>query len=249
VAPPPAGTHPGDAAPDAADHHASKYALGPLPADAPFEGIVALQVALPDQPEHATARYTFYMKGKKLRWDLFSEGGKGDSVGYRVYDGADRKFYTFLDRPVVYVTDAAGLVRDAGAARDYAFTPFAMEPHGVVMGLPCDRLEADDEHYRYEVCLASGLPTLPLAVLGSSLAVALPFSATLDQRGLFPLSVVVRARDPQKGAEPGPKRPRPPAAALKVLRVERGRVPEAAFDLPAYPFAPSATLTSTHPLR
>jgi hypothetical protein len=143
------------------------------------------------------------------------------------------------------------LVGDAGAARAYKFTPFAMEPRGVVMGIPCDRMETEDAYNRYEVCLASGLPTLPLAVLGNALAVAAPFSAALDQRGQFPLSVVARAREPDHplGTEPAPRRPHPPAAALKVLRVERGRVPDAAFDLPAYPFAPSATLTSTHPLR
>jgi len=236
---PAASARPVDAAADVVDHHATKFVLGPLPDNAPFEGSVTLQVALTTEPDLPPAKYTFFMKGKKVRWDLFTEGGRGVSTGFRLYDGAQRKFFTFLEQPVVYTTDVSALLGDAGSSRPFKFAPFAPEPNGAVFGIPCDRMQTADEKYEYDVCLASGLPTLPLSVLGKNMEVAVPFSAALERRGQFPVSVIVRPRGAAKG-------PRPWIAILKVLSVERGRVPDAAFDLPAYPFQPSPTLA---PLR
>jgi hypothetical protein len=250
---PPATADPAreDASTDVADRVARRFIKGPLPAEAPFEGVVSLQVVLVGEANRPPVRHTFVMKGKKLRWDLFSEGGKGAEVAYRIYDGTQHKFFTVPPgRPVVYATSAAVLLADAGAARSYKLSPFAAEPKGAILGMPCARMQTDDERLHYDLCLAEGLPTLPLAVLGKSLEAVVPFSELLDSRGLFPLNIMVRPREPSAHADAAAHAPQlPPHATLKTVKIERGQVSDAAFDLPGYPVVDAPTLAAPQRVR
>lgn len=241
-----------DAATDADPRRGTTLTLGPLPADAPFEGRLALEASIVSDPTSVPARYEFLVKGKRLRWDLFGDGGKGGSAGFRVYDAAQRKFFTVLHQPVIYETAEAVLLGDAGTARVYKLGPFELDPKGAVQGIPCDRVQTDDERFHYDACLASGLPTFPLSVLGKALALTVPFSPLLEARGQFPLNVVVRPRAPDSPpgrAGAASKALRPIEATLKVVSVERGRVPGEAFDLPAYPVVATTTLSPARPRR
>jgi hypothetical protein len=217
-----------------ADGGPTLFPLGPLPPDAPFQGRLTIQVVIPgdtDDPETTeSARYNFTIKGKKARWDLFSRGGKGRPVGYRIYDSEPHKFYTVMRQPQLYVTDEASLNGDAGAPKAWKFTPFALEPKGKVQDYPCDIVNTQDDQYEYHACLASGLPTLPLQLLGSAMALAVPFGAVLEKKGLYPLLVVVRPRSASRDA--GLK---PLVAKLTLLQLERGLVPDVAFELPHFP--------------
>src|SRR5258708_39031806 len=53
------------------------FPLGTLPADAPFEGRLELRVELHNEEndELGIATYHFTLKGGKLRWDIFGDGG------------------------------------------------------------------------------------------------------------------------------------------------------------------------------
>lgn len=224
----------------------TQFPLGPLPEDAPFEGNVGLKVT-EIGPENTRANFTFLVKGKKLRWDIVGGGGTGAVIGYRIYDGEKRKFFSVLsDEPSVFVTDANRLVGDGGSSYAYKLTPFAPEPKGAVLGMPCDRMLTDDDHSHYDVCLTSALPTLPFMLLGGPMATALPFSSLLDQRGTFPISVSARPLTAAPGKSGGGGAPR---GSLKLVKVDRGRVPNAAFDLPAYPSIASAQLPPVRKLR
>ncbi len=240
------------------DRHASHFDLGPLPGGAPFEGKVVIRVGtVSEGADQQPATYTFWMKGKKVRWDLFGGGGKGGALGLRIYDGAQRKFFTVLQKPFVYETDAAALVGDAGTsgspagAPHYKFTPFKLDPKGAVSGMPCDRLETADDHSLYDVCVASGMPTLPLDLLGSSVATVVPFGTVLEEKGQFPLYVMVRRKElAGSGRDAGPLPAVHPAqGSMRVVTIERGVVPAEAFELPDYPVVKIAGFTPSAPLR
>jgi hypothetical protein len=210
----------------------------------PFEGMLSLQVTTvgSDSTEYAT--YHFALKGKKARWDLFAEGDKGDPTGYRLYDGDRHVFYTVVRQPVLYTTDEGELSRQGGPPRSWRFEPFRFEPKAVVENVPCSRVETHDEEFDYDACVASGIPTLPLQLLGASMAQAAPFGAALQKKGLFPLSIVVRVSKRPPGAKIRPVR-----ATLTVLKIERGRVPERAFELPHFPVTDTPTLLPPRLLR
>jgi hypothetical protein len=214
------------------------FKLGELPADAPWEGTLSLQVSLnteTDVTENAEdappATYYFALRGKKARWDLFSRSGKGGPAGYRIYDGSQRKVFTVMTgRQTVYVTAEDALAGDAGAPKAWAFTPFKLEPKSAMKGIACDRADTKNAEREYSVCLASVLPPVPLHLLGGSMAEALPFGGDLEARGLFPLYVMVRSRTLPDGSIV-----RPMLARLSVLEATRGKLPDDAFELPSYP--------------
>jgi hypothetical protein len=199
-------------------------------------------------PDAPPALYYFYLKGKKARWDLFGEGGTAAPVGYRIYDGETRKFYTKMRQPIVYVTDESALTSRAGPLRDWKFSPFKLEPHGQVQGVPCLRQTTQDDEYEYDACLASGFPTIPLPLLGEALAEAVPFNAAVQRKGLFPLSVAIHALKHTPGAG-GRALPGPPMGGLKVLEVNRGEVPSDAFAVPPFPTTETPTLIAPGLLR
>lgn len=233
------------AAPDAAavDRH-TEFALGPLAPGAPFEGTVGVRVATIESDTTEYATYHFVLKGRKVRWDLFSEGGKGDPTGYRMYDGEARKFYTVMHQPVLYTTDEAALSPDAGTPKSWRLSPFKLEPKGMVENVACSNMRTHDEEFEYDACLASGIPTLPMPLLGPGVARAVPFGPELQKKGLFPLHVVVR----RSKAPPGVTI-RPVVATLTVFKIERGQVPDRAFELPRYPVTETPTLIPPRLLR
>jgi hypothetical protein len=222
----------------------TSFELGPLPADAPFEGKLRIEVVT-IQPETTDyARYSFFLKGKKARWDLFGDEGKGETAGYRVYDGEKQEFFTIMRQPVLYATREDILRGDGGSPRSWTVTPFRLEPKATVANLACDQMVTHDREFDYAVCLAPGLPGLPLHLLGPAMARVLPFGPYFRTKGLFPLSVVVR----RSRLAPG-ETIRPVVAKLTVIEAERGRVPERAFELPPYPRTDTATLIPPRLLR
>jgi hypothetical protein len=208
------------------------FELGPLPPEAPFEGRVTVQVTANDEQAGLgePASYYFTMKGKKARWDLFDKGGMGAPSGYRVYDADQHTFFTVMRRPTLYTTNEATLIGDAGALKALKLAPFKLEPRGTVQGTACDRVTAQDDAFDYEACLASGLPPVPLHLLGGVIAKVVPFGAELEKRGAFPLNVIIRERKLPDGTTV-----RPIFAKLTTMRIERGRVPDKAFELPSFP--------------
>jgi hypothetical protein len=228
---------------EANDKH-TRFELGPLPSDAPFEGMLSVQVASlgPDRAEYAN--YHFALKGTKARWDLFAEGGKGDPTGYRLYDGDAHKFYTVVRQPVLYTTDERDLLRETGGLKTWQFTPFRLEPKAIVDNVGCNRVQTKDGEFDYDTCLASGIPTIPWQLLGAGMAQAVPFGAALQKKGLFPLSVVVRRSRLSRGTAI-----RPVVATLTVLRIERGQLPERAFELPPFPVSDTPTLVPPRLVR
>ena len=248
-APPSSPSSPDDDWGTTADGGRTLFPLGPLPADAPFQGRISLQIAEPvdtdTEPDSTEiARYDFTVQGKKARWDLFSRGGKGRPVGYRIYDGEQRKFFTVMRQPQIFVTNESALESDAAKPRAWAFTPFAQEPHGKVQDYPCDLVDTQDDTNRYHLCLAKGLPVLPLHLLGPALGVAVPFGAALEKKGLFPLTVIVRPRKIPDGGAIAPL-----AGKLTLLALERGLVPDNAFVLPKFPSTETPKLVAPGILR
>ena len=238
------------AEPEEVDTLATRFLRGPLPADAPFEGEISFRVSMLTGPEKPAARYSFVMKGSKVRWDLVGDGGKGDSAGYRIYDAKQRKFYTVMHVPFVYVTPATALLGDAGPAHKYTLRPFALEPKGAVMGIPCNRMQTDDDRFHYDVCVASGMPGIPLNALAHGLDLAVPFGEVLEANGQFPLDVVVREPKAGAAADSGPHRgPAKWHATLKVSKITRAQVSDAAFDLPGYKIVESPNLSPAVPAR
>jgi hypothetical protein len=216
------------------------FPLGPLPADAPFEGRVTVVVeSMTDVDEGSTssATYHFTTKGHKARWDLFGSGGKGSAVGYRIYDGDQHRFFTVMKQPVLYATNEALLPGAVATKPTWTFAPAKDEPHGSVQNIPCDRVETKDDKYQYSACLTSKLTTIPIQLLGPAAAIALPFGNALEKQGLFPLTVVARGPvlDPRSKG-------RPVVAKLTVEEVERGSVPDDVFTLPSYPVTETPTL-------
>ncbi len=227
----------GDAA-TAPDGDTLLFNLAPLPPDAPFQGMMSLQARFGNGFSPA-AVYVFTFKGKKVRWDLIADGGKGEILGYRVYDGEEHKFYTVAPAlKSVLVTDeaSAGASIDAGAS--WTWKPFTPEPHGMASGYPCDQRITHDDEIEYGVCVAKGLPQFPMQDLTGTLAHVVPFNATLLETGGFPVDVVMRRLRAGDGGAA-----RSMAGSLQVMRIERGKVPENAFDIPAsLPRVPAASL-------
>ncbi len=238
------------AATEETDTLATRFLRGPIPGDAPFEGEIIFRVSMLTGPDNVPAKYSFIMKGNKIRWDLAGDGGKGESAGYRIYDSKEHKFYSVMHAPFVYVTKASMLLGDPGAASKYTLRPFAPEPKGAVQGVPCKRMQTEDDRFHYSFCVASGMPTIPLNALGHGLDVVVPFGELLEMSGQFPLDVVVR--EPKLRIADSGTPPRGPAqwhATLKVLKVTRAKVSDAAFDLPGYKIVEAPNLSPAVPLR
>lgn len=219
------------------DHHPTEFELGPLAPDAPFAGRLTLQLTRTNPTDSdKTDIVTFYftVKGKKARWDLFGEAGTGDPSGYRIYDGNQHKFFTVMRQPVLYTTDEATLIAtraaDAGAPKNIKLVPDKSEPGGNVQGVACTRMMGQDDEDEYLTCLATGLPPIPLHLLGEASAAILPFGADIEKKGLFPLTVLVRSKERPKGSPI-----KPILARLSTLKVERGDPPDSAFTPPSYP--------------
>jgi len=228
-----------DEAPDA-DVGKMQFNLGPLPPDAPFEGMMVVEARLTTQPAQI---YVFTVKGKKARWDLFGEGGKGAVSAFRVYDGATHKFYTTAPTlKSILVTDEASIAPDAGAADGgYRWSTFAAGPTGVVAGVSCDRQETRDDAFDYVVCSAPGLVPFPMQLLAGAIGQVTPFNGSLMAKGRVPLHVTKR-----KSHAVGVKAM---VGWLEVKQIERGRVPEGAFDLPKLPEVPAANLDYGRPIK
>jgi hypothetical protein len=228
------------------------FPLAPLPPDAPFQGRLTLRVASFDAEKTEYSSYYVYVRRGAARWDLFAQDSDEAPVGYRVYDTDRHTFFTVMRRPVIYETAEGDLAGDdsssqpaSPAARPaWRFTPFALEPKGAVEGWPCDRMQTFDAEREFDVCLAAGLPSLPLHLFGGALGQAVPFGATLREKGLFPLSVEVRRRTRAPGTLI-----RAIAARLSVVEIERGLVPDRAFELPDYPKVRTTTLTPPRLVR
>jgi len=215
------------------------YELGPLPADAPFEGRVVAQVTGAADSERGPATYIFTMAGKKVRWDLFESGGAGGFVGYRVYDAEARKILTVVsDLQVVLATDELALDADAGANRDWHLVPSRFEQHGAVLDTKCDRFEAHDDDFDYQLCAAPGFVPFPVHLLAGELGKATAFNAALEDKGLFPLASTMRRHFDDKNK---PKMT-PLVGRFEVVKIERGKVPEKAFALPPLPRVPADKL-------
>jgi hypothetical protein len=208
--------------------------------------MVSLQAKFGNAYDAAPA-YVFTLKEKKARWDLIGQGGKGEVRGYRVYDGDEHRFYTVApELKSVLVTDEAVLATDAGgASRTWTWKPFTAEPHGVVGGRPCDRMITRDDELEYDVCAAPGLAPFPMQDLSGAIASVVPFNASLMSQGMFPLHVTVRRLHAGDGGVA-----RGVVGSLQVMRIERGRVPLNAFDLPpSLPRVPTASLDFGRPPR
>jgi hypothetical protein len=243
---------PPDASAERPDTLASRFLRDPLPDGAPFEGEIVMNAGTLGADDRPPAKYAFVLKGAKIRWDLVADATSAAPAGYRIYDSKQRKFFTVLHAPFVYVTPVSALLGDKGSSAKFNFWPFALEPHGAVQGVPCDRMQTDDGRYGYDVCVAHGMPPFPMNALGGILGTILPFGEALEARGEFPLDVLVRDLDTKPGAVSGGASKRVSGrrhAALKVQKLTRAHVSDAAFDLPGYKVVESPVLTPAAPMR
>jgi hypothetical protein len=221
------------------------FNLAPLAPDEPFQGMIALQARFGSGFDPAP-KYVFTLKGKKARWDLIGQGGKGEVRGYRVYDGEAHKFFTVApELKSILVTDESALSSPADAGKHtWTWKPFALEPHGAVAGQACDRQITSDDEYEYDVCSAEGLVPFPMQDLSGTIARVVPFNGALEEKGRFPVHVSVRRLHAGDG---GPANTI--VGALQIARIERGRVPDGAFDLPPLPRVQAASLDFGRPTR
>ena len=219
--------------------------IGDLPAGEPFEGtIVAEAVDISANGDHdeepPTATYKFTVKGQSVRWDLFGE--KSQAIAYRIYDGFRHQFITVLPATktmMIAFEGAIDVTLDAGPPRVWEFSTISTE--GKVADYPCERLRTTDALYRYDMCVATGLPPFPIHILAGVVGAILPFNGALQKKGLFPLSTQVyplgTSLDGGKAADAG--RPKtsaaaPPIGRFIVIHMERFKVNPQLFLLPDY---------------
>jgi hypothetical protein len=170
----------------------------------------------------APIQVVLYFGGRKARWDV--------AGGWRLYDADQRRLSSVDDTAhAIHVADEASLL-DAGAPPTWTLTPDPTTPSSTVSGYACDRERTQDSRYMYDACLANGLPWIPLHLVSPALATVAPFAPALRERGWFPLSIVVRQVQTS-----GTAHMHAFFATYQVQKIERGRVPDAAFALPAYP--------------
>jgi hypothetical protein len=62
---------------------------------------------------------------------------------------------------------------------------------GKVDGVACDRIGGIHDGKRYELCVARGLPQIPLEVISPGVLGTLPFLPQLERDGLLPLAAAV----------------------------------------------------------
>jgi hypothetical protein len=178
----------------------------------------------------------FYVGDHKARWDV--------AGGYQVYDADQRRFFTVDEARHVVRTSSEGTTENAtattldagggdgggGAEPTWTMTPDPQTPTSTVNGYACEREQTQDDHYTYQACLAEDMQWLPLQAFSPALRTVVPFAPALRERGRFPLSVVVRQI---KGS--GTSGMHAFFATYQVQKIDRGRVPPAAFTVPAYP--------------
>jgi hypothetical protein len=203
---------------------AASFPLAPLPQTAPFSGRIALTVTRPSQ-DPAPASMTLYVGTHKARWDV--------PGGYRVYDADQRRLFSVDEtQHMVHTSNETEL--DAAAEPTWTMTPDPTTPTSTVSGYACDREQTQDDRFIYQACLAEGMQWLPLQSFSPALRTVVPFAPALRGRARFPLSVVVRQI---KGS--GIDGMHAFFATYQVQKIDRGRVPDAAFALPAYPSTPA----------
>lgn len=228
-----------------------------LPPGAPFEGTVDVSADLAstgdasDMPEE---NYSFTLKGKKARWDLY--GGADAKGSYRIHDGATNQFFSVMPaaKSTFVTADASILDKrygDAGAPGPWVFR--VVDEHGAFAGLPCERWSTELGKVHFEMCVTKELPPFPLHLLTGALGKVVPFNPDLMDRGVFPLTVIA-TEIPKAGADAGAKPPRPKDGGLatpdrgalrgrmQVTHVDRRRVRDDVFVVPDYPQTKTETL-------
>jgi hypothetical protein len=161
--------------------------------------------------------YHFVCRGARCRWDDRS------ILGYRVYDTDARVLLSVLlrDRMVLRIPldslDAGAPDLDAGR---WTYTVF--DPNGRVAQEHCERANVTDGVRRYQACIASGMPLLPVYLLSA----VSPFLGDLEARGRLPLvSIEVLPRDAGGAAEDGPARFMVSTITRRAVGVDEVRVP------------------------
>jgi hypothetical protein len=197
-------------------------------APAAFEGVMLAAVQpLSDDfgGDLGAVQYSFSFRGGSVRWETLPPPLRG-TAPFRVFRASENRFLTVIpDRSVITTSPVEAAPSEAGAAKDYHLA--LVDPKGVIAGVPCERWQASDESYRYEICVAKGLVPFPFHVVRSEpLARILPFNGELMARGLFPLAVTVHPAT-------GPLGPLSALVRFSITQVKGGGVSAELFQIPA----------------